>query len=104
MFETLALELSMSAMAATSRDNTAVVSARFCCERHTSSVAEMDLPEFCDAMDFISSADAEVSSRAAACSDAPWARHWLEAAICDAALANCSARALSSNTVSRRAV
>ena len=38
------------------------------------------------AMEFISSLEAEVSSREAACSEEPWARPWLDAEICEAAL------------------
>src|SRR6516225_3256689 len=53
-------------------------------------------------MELISSPLEEVSARAAACSEAPCARDWIEDDIWLAALATCPAPSLSSMTVCRK--
>lgn len=103
ILEILSLEDLISPMATTICSSEWLVSTNLCCDEPTRSAAEREFSVFLRAMELISSLDAEVSSREAACSEAPCASDWLDDDTCEAALAVCSAPSLSSVTVCRKA-
>ena len=103
ILEILSLELLISPMAPTMFSSERLAWTNFCCDCVTRPAAAVEFSVFLRAMELISSLEAEVSSSEAACSEEPCASTWADEAICDAALATCSALPPTSEARRRRA-
>jgi hypothetical protein len=91
ILEILSLEALISFMDVVIRRRCRLASSIRCEATSMFSAATLELPAFLLVMELISSLDAEVSSRDAACSEDPCASDWLEPATCAAASEICVA-------------